>query len=544
MLRWTLTLALCFVSISVARAQAKKPALLPPSESIDKAIDHYVDGLIREDKQTSAPLPDDANLVRRLTLDLVGRIPTWHETRQYLESKSPDKKRELIDRLMSSPAYARHQAQEFLVFLQNSEPNRKGAKKGPLYDYLHASIKENRPWDEMFRDMILAEENDKTKGASEFLKSRVKDLNRLTVDVSIAFFGVNVSCAQCHDHPHVEAWTQDHFYGMKSFFSRTVDVGAYLGEKDFGNVKYVPNKGAEKVSPVMFLTGKALDVPGMKEPTAEEKKKDQARIDDAKKAKKAPAPPKFSLRAKFAENALEASQRHFFARAIVNRLWQRFYFRGLVTPLDQMHIENPASHPQLMDWLARDLIDHKYDLKRLTRHLVMTQTYARSSRWDKETFPAEHYFALAQVRALTPMQLATSLKIASADPDGLPRDSLQLDKWIEQQNGSAERLAGFFVQPGDNFQVSVSEAMLFSNNDSILKELLTGPSTLVAKVLKEKSLEQRAEMAINHVLSRSAESAEINILANYLRERQDRPEEAAQQMIWVLLTSGEFRFNH
>src|SRR5437764_2683975 len=130
----------------------------------------------------------------------------------------------------------------------------------------------------------------KSKDSDEFLKTRIKDLNRLTIDVSTIFFGVNVSCAQCHDHPHVHDWTQDHFYGMKSFFARTVEAGTFLGERDFGVVKYVPNKGKEKEAPVMFLTGRKLDVPGLKEPTKEEKKQEQDRIEGAKKQKKAPAP--------------------------------------------------------------------------------------------------------------------------------------------------------------------------------------------------------------------------------------------------------------
>ena len=136
-----------------------------------------------------------------------------------------------------------------------------------------ASFSENRSWDRMFKDIMLPDEKDaKNAGAAEFLKTRVKDLNRLTIDASSTFFGVNVSCAQCHDHPHVQQWTQDQFYGMKSFFARTVDSGGYLGERDFGVVKYTPNKGAEKVSPVLFLTGKTIDAPGMKDPTGEEKR--------------------------------------------------------------------------------------------------------------------------------------------------------------------------------------------------------------------------------------------------------------------------------
>src|SRR5437764_1838225 len=113
----------------------------------------------------------------------------------------------------------------------------------------------------------------KSKDSDEFLKTRIKDLNRLTIDVSTVFFGVNVSCAQCHDHPHVRDWTQDVFYGMKSFFARSFDANGVLGEYDAGQVKYIPNKGKEKVAPVMFLTGKRLELPNVREPNGEDRKK-------------------------------------------------------------------------------------------------------------------------------------------------------------------------------------------------------------------------------------------------------------------------------
>src|SRR5262249_6670809 len=156
---------------------------------------------------------------------------------------------------------------------------------------------------------------------------------------------VNVSCAQCHDHPHVPDWTQDHFYGMKSFFARTFEAGGVLAEYDAGLVKYIPNKGQEKVAPAMFLTGKKLDLPNLREPTKEEKKKAEAGTTEPKKSKTPRPAPAVSAGPRLAEPALDRGRRHSSARAIVNRLWYRFFGRGLVMPLDQMHSENLASHP-------------------------------------------------------------------------------------------------------------------------------------------------------------------------------------------------------
>ncbi len=520
-------------------------SLLPPDRPIEKAIDHYVTALLNADKITPAPPADDATIIRRLTLDLLGRIPTVVETTDYMSSQDPAKKVKLVDRLLASPAFARHQATELNTLLQAEEAGRKGVKRTALREYLLASLGQNRGWDSIFRELLLPDEsNPKMQGANEFLKTRVKDLNKLTVDVSTIFFGVNVSCTQCHDHPHVQEWKQDHFYGMKSFFARTVDNGGFLAERDFGVVKYIPNKGKEKEAPVMFLTGKKLEVPGLKDPTKEEKKKEQERLDNAKKAKKAAEPPQFSLRAKLVQTALAPGQREFFARAIVNRLWHRHFGRGLVTPLDQMHSENPPSHPELLQWLARDLVEHGYDLRRLIRGIVLSDAYARSSRVEGDNAPQEKYFAVARVRPLTPMQMAVSLHLATTDQQSLASNAAELEKRLDSLETNAEGLARHFPQPGDNFQVSVSEAMTFANNESLQKDLLDGTGNLTKKLLQESDPAKRAELAIRNVLCRPARGEETQAIVAYLLQRQDRADAACQQVIWALLTSAEFRFNH
>ena len=541
-LRLALLVNLVFISSALPDEAAK---LLPADLPMEQVIDHYIGAAIKEAKVAPAPPADDATFIRRATLDLNGRIPTVAETAAYLAAPEATKRIELVDRLMASPAFVRNQAQEFFTFLQGQDDPRQAGKRTALYTYLLTCFGENRGWDRMFREMMLPDETNVTlRGAGEFLKPRAKDLNRMTIDTSTTFFGVNVSCAQCHNHPHVPAWTQDHFYGMKTFFSRTVEVGGFLGEHDFGLVKYIPNKGKEKVAPVMFLTGAAVDVPGLKEPTRDERKKDQERLDVAKKAKKQPAPPQFSLRAKLVETVLKPGQYDFFARAIVNRLWYRLYGRGLVMPLDQMHIENPPSHPELLQWLARDLAAHKYDLRRLTRGLVLSEAYARTSQWEGSQPPPEELFAVAQARPLAPMQMAVAMKLATTDATTLPVAKGALEKRLAALEQSALNLAGFFPQPGDNFQVGVSEAMLFANNQVLQKELLEGNGTLASRLATDADLSRRADLAVRTVLSRSARPEEIQALIAYMQRRGDRDQAACQQIVWALLTSAEFRFNH
>ena len=178
-------LALLTLTIPAVAAE-----LLPANRPITDVIDHYVDARLAKAGVTPAVQADDYNLVRRLMLDLVGRIPTPRETREYVESTDPHKREQLVDRLMASPEFTRFQAIQFQSMLAGPKSRGDG-----LREYLTRAIGENRHWDQIFRELLLPNDNDpKTKGASEYLKSRMTDIDRMTIDVSVAFFGVNVSC--------------------------------------------------------------------------------------------------------------------------------------------------------------------------------------------------------------------------------------------------------------------------------------------------------------------------------------------------------------
>ncbi len=273
---------------------------------------------------------------------------------------------------MASPGYVRHQAAELDEMLM-------AGQRGSLRDYLARAVGENRSWDQIFRELMLPDQRDKArKSAAEYLRARVKDTDRLTAEVSSTFFGVNISCAQCHDHPLVDDWKQDHFYGMKAFFDRTFLNGrgneTFLGERGFGTSRFKTTEGVERPARMMFLTGrKATEPEAGRDASKDEQKKEKELLQRAQKDKAPPPSPRFSARAKLVEIALAPQDRDFFARAIVNRTWDRLFGRGLVMPLDQMHSANPPSHPELLAWLARDTIAHGYDLRRLVRGLVLSR---------------------------------------------------------------------------------------------------------------------------------------------------------------------------
>lgn len=507
------------------------------NQEIHEIVDHFIDLRLNAVGVAPAPQADEANLLRRTMLDLVGRIPTAEEAKQFIASTDVNKRVAMVDRLITSPGFPRHHANELNAMLMPSG-------SGDLLKYLRPAAADNRPWDQVFRELLAA---DAESGADQFLKSRVKDLDRLANDTSVIFFGVNVSCAQCHDHPLVSEWTQSHFFGMKSFFNRTYENGDFLGERDYGLVKFQTTDGEEKVAPLMFLTGTVLAEPDAVEPSDEEKKEEKNQLEELKKNKQPPPAPSFSRRAQLASVALEEDEDIYFSRSIVNRVWYRLFGRGLVAPVDQMHPENPASHPELLDWLARDLVKHDYDLRRLIRGLVLSDAYSRSSRWEGASDPAPDLFAVATIRPLTPAQYATSLRLASMSPTWFPADTTSEDfeKRIEQVENSASGFARMIDPPSEGFQVSVTEALLFNNNQRISSEFLRdGGDSLVGMLKSIEDPNQLVDVAVWNVFARPTTVDEAEVLGEYLKQYQDNRLIAAQQLVWALLTTNEVRFNY
>jgi hypothetical protein len=532
--------SLLLIPLAAIAWAADSPPAAPPSAAapIEAVTDHYVAERLESREVEPAPQVADAHLVRRLTLDLVGRLPSPTEVQQYVESEDPYKRAALVDRLIDSDEFSRHQVDQFELLLMHPD-------RGNLRPYLETAFAEERPWDQIFRELMRADVREEAMaGADAFLKSRLNDLDKLTNEVSVRFFGVNISCAQCHDHLLVPDWTQDHFYGMKSFFSRTFENGGFVAEREYGRVGFETTDGEKRQAELMFLTGERLDEPEYREPSDEEKNEEKARLEQLRNDKQPPPPAEYSRRARIVEAGLGEEGREFFARSIVNRLWNRFYGYGLVMPLDQMHSENPSSHPELLDWLARDLVEHDYDLTRMVRGMVLSQTYSRESHWGEASRPEPSLFAVAAVRPLTPAQLGAAMKVATLDPQAVGADAKSEDRQqrLAQAAGAGRGLRDRFEVPGEDFQIGVDEALFLSNNERVMRELLQGG--LVHRLQQIDDEAELVDTAVRSVLLREAAPEEREALIDYLRQRSDRREAACQQIVWSLLSSTEFRFNY
>lgn len=520
--------------------------LIGPETAVSVAVDTYVDQRLEARGIVAGAMADDATVLRRTTLDLAGRIPTAKEQRWYLELPEAERREALVDRLMGSPDFdfhLRNSLDEMLL------PNRRN--DGEFRDYLLWAVTTQRPWDRMFRDMILARGADgPEKGATQFVASRIGNLDDMTNDTAVLFFGVNVSCAKCHDHPLVDAWKQDHFYGMQSFFSRTFATRKnVVTERPFGELKFKTTAGEEKSAALMFLTGKTAEdkTPGFSD---DERKQLDEQLRKMQQDENAGYVlfPDFSPRRVLVDLATSDEEERFLAKNIVNRTWQRLMGLGLVDPPDQLHEANPPSHPELLQWLTRDLVAHEYDLRRLIRGIVLSAAYARSSEWTVEdTPPPQSTYAVAATKPLTPRQYAASLWVAARNPDHWPAVD-EPDRWFglrKELENHAGGWAGEFEQPGENFQVAVDEALFFSNSDRVQNDLLGDGGDRIVGVLKAvESEDEVAERLWVNVLSRSPTDEERQSAIVWLRRDGADRSASIRSLAWALLAGPEARFNH
>lgn len=495
----------------------------PVASEVAVNIDRFMARQWQADGVTPTELSDDATFLRRVTLDLVGRIPTYNEAVRFAAQYSPDKRIRAIAGLMQSPEHALHWGNVLDELIQE-----KYAGDDAFIAYLRRSVAAGKPWDQIFRELMLGPWDGKElEPASRFLAKRINSLDDLTNDTTRIFFGVEIGCAKCHDHPLVDDWKQDHFYGMESFFNRSYldRKKKAIGEKDKGEVSFVDTAGQHHQAKLMFLSGKVIDVP-----------------DGA------------GRREQLVDVGLQDN--HFFRRAIVNRIWAHLMGRGLVHPVDQMHSENPPSIDGLLEWLADDFAAHDYDLERLIGGIVSSRTYQLASVWrSTEDPPNEKYFAVSQLRPLSPQQFAISLLLATGE-DAAAGDAVQpeqryrkieqryrqLKQRYRQLDQKARSLTKWLDRPRDDYQASTTEALYLSNNPEV-QQIVTG-SALTARLAAISDTSEAVDTAFWTILSRPPDDEERSFLAGQLQTNKKDRAEAVANVIWALLTSAEFRFNH
>lgn len=325
-----------------------------------------------------SPVASDADFVRRVYLDLAGMIPSAEQTRAFLADSSPDKRVKLIDQLLASPYYPRQMANLFDVMWMERRPD-KHVSAAEWQKYLVDSFAANKPYDQLVREILSSDGTDPAlRPAAKFVLDREAEPNSVARDVGRMFFGKDLQCAQCHDHPLIDDYYQADYHGLLAFFSRTsIFVGKDKDKKNLPAVLMDNADGEVAFQSAFDPTAKGNTLP--KAPGGKQVEEPRFKAGEeyvVAPAKEARHVPKYSRRAQLA--AQIGPQNRPFNRNIANRLWALMMGRGLVEPVDLHHAANPPTHPQLLEMLTDELVAMKYDVKAFVRELALTQTYQRS----------------------------------------------------------------------------------------------------------------------------------------------------------------------
>jgi hypothetical protein len=539
----------------------------PLRSRIDRAIESKLDGPV-------AATATDGEFLRRVSLDLAGVVPTSAEARAFLDDPSPYKRERLIDAILDSPRYARRMQYVFDVMLMERRADANNLADR-WQDYLRRSFRENKPYNQLVREILAADGLDPAaRPAARFWLDREAEPYLMTRDIGRIFLGRDMQCAQCHDHPLVDDYKQAHYYGLFAFVGRTslfADParGNVLAEKGDGDVSFTSvfkKKVKNQTGP------RILDGPPVPEPDIAKGR--EYAVPPADKVRPVPS---FSRRAQLSP-ALTSGNVPEFDRNIVNRLWAMMMGRGLVHPLDFHHGDNPPSHPELLDDLARSFAESGYDVKAFLRELALTRTYQRSSEPPPGMSPSQQdpaLYAVAALKPLSPEQLGWSVmqslgvmaayrdeavaRFDQLDPKAKAffsldekrralRDELIEDEVVVRLSPSLgpflNQFAGAAGQPQDASDPTVHQALFLSNGEPVQSWLAPSGTNLTARLAALADPGAVAEELYLSVLSRRPTEEERAEVAQYLESRKDQRPAALKELAWSLLASSEFRFNH
>ena len=523
-----------------------KPLKLPSAELPASRV---IDDLIRRGWQKAGVSPaqpaSDRLFVRRVFLDLIGRIPTPVEREAFLNDDRLRKREVLIDLLLAHPEFAPHMREMFDVLLLGrvDEGKTKRRAGNRWHAYLETVFRESRPWNEFVRDIILARATEKgERGAAWFLYEQNNDHQKMAESIAPLAFGVDVQCAQCHDHPSAPEIRQAHYWGLVSAFNRSKNVdtqnGPGLTESAIGG--FINYKNLAKVSTpaeLTFLNGKSVPE---KRPAKDTKEKDDTAKYVIPPGNKVAAKPKFSRREALAAAALTDNPR--LAKAFVNRIWSMLIGRGIVHPVEEMSSEYPPSHPELLGWLTRDFETSGYDIKKLIRDIVLSEVYQLDSKPASAPRPVPAVFAVALEKPLHAEVLYRSLLVATG------RWSGENAKEVDAEAVRKLLLGQFPDLFPREYNASIQQAMFLSNNP-VVRELFQPDNSLPGLNLPTVLLNlpgtaEQVSMAFETVFGRPPTRDEAAMFERYLAKRSDRLAKGIEQMLWAMVCSPEFLMNH
>lgn len=533
--------------IAVARVSAPFANQIEPSSYDASPKRNLIDELVlkqlrRLNLEPSERCTDD-QFVRRVYLDTIGTLPNEQEWAAYFAEPEASRRDWVIEQLLASEEFVDYWTYKWSdLFLINGTRLRPPAVKA-YYQWLRGHVQRNTPWDQLAREVVTAKGDSLEQGATNFYALH-QDPESMTENVSQAFLGLSIGCAKCHNHP-LEKWTNDQYYAMANLFAR-VRAKGWGGDGRNGNgmrTLYVANSG-ELIQP---LTGKPQPpTPLDGEPIPWEASEDR-RIHLAQ--------------------WLTAPENPYFARAIANRVWANYFGVGLVEPVDDLRLSNPASNEELLDAAAEFLVESNFDLKALMRLILQSETYQRSSQPMPSNSADKRFYSRYYPRRLMAEVLLDAISQVTGVPSRFQEiefvgaDKQKTDFYPEGTRALElydSAVSSYFLKTFGRNQrritcecerseePSMVQVLHLSNGVTINEKLKTSGNwvdALLAEKLEPRELVQRV---YRRCLSRQPTDAEVKQLTRLLAEAEaaDGMRVALEDLLWGVMSSREFLFNH
>lgn len=520
--------------VSFARVANPYPNHIPPEVFAHSPRGNFIDELVIKKLQTLKIAPSeqatDREFIRRAFLDATGTLPKPQEVESFLADGAPNKRAKLVDSLLAREEFVDYWTNRWADVLLVSSDKIGSTAMWSFYNWIRDGVAANKPWDKMVRQIITANGNTLENGAANYYVMH-KDVTDLTENASMAFLGMSITCARCHNHP-LEKWTQKQYFQMANLFAR---VGLKNGARA-GDVEVYSNPAGEVNHPRL---GKPLPpTPLDGEPLAFDAVKD---------------------RREHLADWLTSPSNPFFARAVVNRVWKNFMGRGLVEAVDDMRATNPPSNDELLSALTKDFTDHGFDLKHLIRTVMNSAAYQRSSKPNETNKLDERFYSRYVIKRLP----AEAVLDAISQVTGVATEFAGYPAGMRAMQIPDARVNSYFLtifgkpprfatcECERTSDPSVTQALHVINGETI-NQKLRAPGGLVDSFLK---LGMSDEMIINHLylsaLGRQPAEEEMARLLAVMNEIQDAAKksedarrQAVEDLVWAVLTSKEFLFNH
>ncbi|MSU34172.1 MAG: DUF1553 domain-containing protein [Pedosphaera sp.] len=502
-------------------------------------VDHHVNGKLQQMKINPSNLCTDAEFMRRVYLDLSGQPPTAAKVRSFLAdaADSRTKRERLIDELIGSQGYADFWANKFSDLLQCNSENLGQKGVWVFRDWIHQQLKDNRPYDQFVRELVVARGSTFENPAGNYLRV-LQDSGKMTEDISQTFLGVRFNCNKCHDHPF-ERWTQNQYYEFGAFFAQVAFKRGTLGRDRL--IRPGTAYAEEQVSEdIVYRNPQGGDVKNPKNDLIVAPKVPYGTARDAR--------PNEDRRAAFAE-WLTSRDNPYFARSTVNRFWSYFFGRGIIDPVDDIRAGNPPSNPELLAALTDEFVQNGFDLRKLMRTIITSRTYQLSITTSKWNADDTINFSHAMPRRLSAEQMFDAVAVATGFhpkfqdlPNGM--------RAVEVPDGmvAGNDFLGLFGRPKRqsacecerSSNVTLSHALNLINGQT-LGECVSSPANNLSQLLAAETDDRKVveEIYLN-CLNRPPTEKELSEIK--LGDPAKRLE-GAQDLAWALLNSPAFLFN-